>query len=99
MHDAINDDVLNARVFALGVLADEDSVNVVIRGFVAGDGFAGANVSKKVESATEGQVERDMAFADGGLPGNQRWERFCMRVSVIRPRVLLEQRSFSLRCL
>jgi len=54
LHDAVDNDVLNAGIFALGVFADEDSVNIVVRGFVAGNGFAGANVGEEVEGAAEG---------------------------------------------
>lgn len=67
LHDAVNDDVLDARVFAFGVLADEHRVDVVVWGFVARDGFAGADVGEEVEGAAEGEVEGDVAFADGGL--------------------------------
>ena len=76
LHDAVDDDVLDAGVFALGVFADEDRVNIVVGGFVAGDGLAGADVGEKVEGAAKGEVERDMAFTDWGLKDNQPGE-FC----------------------
>lgn len=73
LDDAVNNDVLDARVLALGVLADEDSVNTVVGGLVASNGAAGAQVGEEVESATESQVEGDMALADGGLGDNVRY--------------------------
>ena len=67
LHDAVDDLVLDARVLALGVLADEDGVDIVVGGLVAGDGHAGAEVGEEVEGAAEGEVEGDVALADGGL--------------------------------
>ena len=69
LDDAVDDDVFDARVFAFGVLADEDEVDVVVGGFVAGYGFARAHVGEEVEGAAEREVEGDVAFADGGLCG------------------------------
>lgn len=66
--------MLNAGVFALGVFADENGVDIVVGGFIACNGFAGADVSEEVEGTAEGEVQRDMAFADGSLPGHQRQE-------------------------
>jgi len=57
LHNAINDDVLDAAVFTFSILTDEDGVDVVVGGFVAGNGFAGADVGKKVESSAESEVE------------------------------------------
>ena len=67
MDDAVDNDVLDARIFALGIFTDENGVDVVVGGLVAGDGFAWADVSEEVESAAKGEVERDMAFANGRL--------------------------------
>lgn len=67
LHDAVDDDVLNARVFTLGVLADEDGVDVVVRRLVAGDGSAGAEVGEEVECSAQGQVKGDVALANRGL--------------------------------
>ena len=86
--------MLNTRVLALGVLTDEDGVNVVIWGFVAGNGFARADVGEKVEGTAEGKVERDMAFADRGL-GDDQLRDLLVELAVIRPRVLLERQSSS----
>lgn len=59
--------MLDTRVLSLGVLADQDGVNVVVSGLVPSNGAAGADIGEEVKGAAEGQVERDMAFADGGL--------------------------------
>jgi hypothetical protein len=67
LDDTVNNDVLNAGVFTLGVLTDEDSVDVVVGGLVASDGLAGTQVGEKVESTTEGQVQGDVTLANGSL--------------------------------
>ena len=67
LDDAVDDDVLDARVFALGVLPDQRDVDVVVGRLVAGDGLAGPHVGEEVEGSPEGQVQRDVAFADGRL--------------------------------
>jgi len=63
LHNAINDDVLDAAIFTFGVLTDEDGVDVVVGGFIAGDGFAGPDVGEEVECSAEGEIEGDVAFA------------------------------------
>ena len=67
LDDTVDDDVLNAGVFTLGVLTDQDGVDIVVGGLVTGNGTAGTDVGEEVESTTEGQVQRDVALADGGL--------------------------------
>ena len=67
LHNAINDDVLNSRVFTLGVLTDKDSVDIVVGGLVPSDRTARTEVGKEVECAAQGEVERDVALANGGL--------------------------------
>lgn len=67
LDDAVDDDVLNAGVFTLGVLTDQDGVHVVVGGLVARNGAAGTDVGEQVEGTTQSQVERDVALADGGL--------------------------------
>jgi len=67
LDDAVHDHVLDARVFAFRVLADQRDVDVVVGRLVAGDGLAGTEVGEEVEGSAEGQVERDVAFADGRL--------------------------------
>jgi hypothetical protein len=57
LDDTVDDDVLNARVFALGVLTDQDGVDIVVGGLVAGDRAARAEVGEEVEGTTEGQVK------------------------------------------
>jgi hypothetical protein len=59
--------VLNARVLALGVLADQDGVDIVVGGLVPSDGPAGPQVGEEVECPAEGEVEGDVALADGSL--------------------------------
>lgn len=67
LDNTVDDNVLNARVLALGVLADQDSVDAVVGGLETGDGTARSQVGEEVECAAEGKVERDMALANGGL--------------------------------
>jgi hypothetical protein len=67
LDNTIDDDVLNARVLSLGVLTDQDGVDVVVRGLEANDGLAGSHVREKVKGSAESEVERDVALADGGL--------------------------------
>lgn len=57
--------MLDARVLALGVLADQDGIDVVVGGLVTGDGPARADVGEEIEGAAEGQVEGDVPFANG----------------------------------
>ena len=59
--------MFNARVLALGVLADQDRVNVVVGCLEAGDGAARPQVGKEVKRPTKGEIERDMAFANWRL--------------------------------
>jgi len=69
LHHAVNHHVLNARVFSLGVLADQDRVDIVIGRLEADNGSAGSHVGEEVEGSAEGQVERDVALADGRCEG------------------------------
>ena len=61
--------MLNARVLALGVLADQDGIDIVVGGLEAGDGAARTQVGEEVEGTAQGEVERDMALAYGGGKG------------------------------
>jgi len=74
LDNTVDNNVLNTRVFTLGVLSDQDSVDVVVRGLVASNGAAGSQVSEEVEGSAEGKVERDVALANGSsertLEGN-----------------------------
>ena len=65
LDNTVHNDVLDARVFTLGVLTDEDGVDVVVGGLVSLDALAGTHVGEQVEGPSEGQVERDVALANG----------------------------------
>lgn len=67
LHHTIHDNMLNARVFTLGVLTDQDGVDVVVGGLVASDRPARAEVGEEVERATESKVKGNMALSNGGL--------------------------------
>lgn len=58
LDNTIDDLVLNARVLSLGVLADEDGVNVVVGGLESNNRLAGADVSVQVEGTKEGGPEK-----------------------------------------
>lgn len=64
---AIDDNVLDTRVFTLGVLTNKNGVDVVIRGLIADDGSAGTKVGEEVEGSAEGKVERNVTLANGCL--------------------------------
>lgn len=67
LHHTIHDNMLNARVFTLGVLTDQDGVDVVVGGLVASDRPARADVGEEIERATESKVKGNMALSNGGL--------------------------------
>lgn len=67
LNDTIDNNVLDARVFTLGVLTDQDRVNAVVGGLEAGHGAAGTEVGEKVEGTAQSQVEGDVALANGSL--------------------------------
>lgn len=67
LDNTINNDVLDARVFTLSVLSDEDGIDAVVWGLEADDGLAGSQVGEKVEGSAEGEVEGDVALADRSL--------------------------------
>lgn len=69
LHNTIDHDMLNTRVFSLGVLTNQNSVHVVVRGLVAGNRSAGPHVGEEVEGPAERQVERDMTLADRSREG------------------------------
>ncbi|KAL9582181.1 MAG: hypothetical protein Q9203_005599, partial [Teloschistes exilis] len=52
LNDAVDDHMLDPRVLSFGVLADEDCVNIVVWGFVAGYRFARADVGEEVECSS-----------------------------------------------
>ena len=80
LDNTVDDDVLNAGVFTLGVLTDQDGVDVVVGGLVASDGSAGTNVGEQVEGTAESKVQRNVSLADGGLYERKR-ERIQQRRS------------------
>lgn len=67
LDNAVNDDVLNAGVLSLGVLSDQDGVNTIVWGLVAGNGATWTNVGEEVECAAEGEIEGDVSLSDWGL--------------------------------
>lgn len=67
LDDTIDNNVLNARVFTLGVLTDQHGINVVVGGLVASDRAAGTQVGEKVEGTTKGKVQRNVALSNGSL--------------------------------
>jgi hypothetical protein len=67
LDNSVDDDVLDARVLALGVLSDQNGVNTVVGGLEAGDGSARSQVGEQVKGSSQGQVEGDVALANGGL--------------------------------
>jgi len=69
LNDTIDDNMFNTRVFTLGVLSDQDGVDIIIRGLVASDGSAGSQISEEVERSSESKVQRDMSLANGGSEG------------------------------
>ena len=67
LNDTINDGVLNTGVFSLGVLSDQDGVDVIVWGLVAGDRSARSDVGEEVEGTTEGKVKGNMSLSNWGL--------------------------------
>lgn len=67
LNHTVDNDVLDTRVLSLGVLTDENCVDIIIRSLVTGDRAAGTDVGEKVEGTTKSQVERDVTLSDGGL--------------------------------
>lgn len=84
LNNAIDDLVLNSGVFTLGVLTDEDSVDIVVGGLEAGDGAAGADVGEKVEGAAESKVKGDVALSDGSLEDSVRNSRITPGEAVVK---------------
>lgn len=67
LYDTFDDDVLDAGILSLGVLTDQDGVDVVISSLVTGNGAAGTNVGEEVEGTAESEVKGDVTLTDGGL--------------------------------
>lgn len=75
LDDTRNNDVLDTRVLTLGVLTDEDGVDIIVRGLVTYNRLTRTDVGKQVESSSESQVKRNMALSNrsgqGSLKGNK----------------------------
>jgi hypothetical protein len=56
--------MLDTRVLPLSVLANENSVDVIVRRLEALDRDAGTDVGEEGEGPAECEVEGDMALAD-----------------------------------
>lgn len=69
LDNAIDDLVLNTRVFALGVLTDGDDVHVIVQRLVALEAAAGTYVGVKVELLAQSQVQGAVTLADGRHEG------------------------------
>jgi hypothetical protein len=67
LDDTIDNDVLNTGVFTLGVLTDQDSIDTVVGGLVAGNGAARTDVGEQVESAAQSKVQGNVTLTNGGL--------------------------------
>lgn len=64
LNDTIDDLVLDTGVLSLGVLSDENGVDVVVGGLETDDGRARSNVGEEVEGSSEGEVEGDVSLSD-----------------------------------
>lgn len=60
----LTDFVFNAGIFSFSVFTNQDSVDIVIGSFEALDGDTWTDVGEKIKSATQGQVEGNVAFAN-----------------------------------
>ncbi len=69
LDNAVDNDVLDTGVLSLGVLTDQDGVDVVVGGLEALNAPAGTDVGEEVEGTAECQVERDVALANGCREG------------------------------
>lgn len=67
--------MLDTRVLSLGVLTDENGVDVVVSSLVTVDGNTWANVCEKGKGTTKSQVERDVTLADRGSEGTLESDR------------------------
>lgn len=67
LDNTFDDDVLDAGVLSLGIFTDQDGVDVVVGGLVAGNRPTRTNVGEEVEGTAESQVEGDVALTDGCL--------------------------------
>ena len=56
--------MLDSRVFSFCVLADKNSVNIVVWGLETLDGNARADVREEIEGPSECKIQRDVSLAD-----------------------------------
>ena len=56
--------MFNARVFTLGILTDQNGVDVVVGSLEALDGNARPDVGEEVECPSEGKVEGNVTLSD-----------------------------------
>lgn len=68
LNDTIDNDMFDTRVFAFGILADQDSVNTVIWSLISSNRSARSYVCEKIECTTEGKIERNVTFSNWSLP-------------------------------
>ena len=66
LHHTVDNNVLNAGVFTLGVLTDQDGVDTIVGGLVASNGAARTDVGEQVEGPAQSQVQGDVTLTDGG---------------------------------
>jgi hypothetical protein len=59
--------VLDTRVLALGILSDQDGIDIIVRGLETGYGAARSQIGEEVECASQGKIKRDMALTNRGL--------------------------------
>ena len=67
LDNTINDNMLDTGVLSLGVLTDEDCVDIVVRCLETFDRLAGTDVREEVECAAKSEVQGDVTFANGCL--------------------------------
>jgi hypothetical protein len=49
LDNSIDDDMLNTGVLSFSIFSDQNSINIIVRSFVASNGPAGPNVCEEVE--------------------------------------------------
>ena len=67
LHNTVYDNMLNTRVFSLGILSDKHCIDIIVGGLISSNRSAGSDIGEEIERSSEGQVERDMTFSNGGL--------------------------------
>lgn len=64
LNDTVDNLVFDTGVLSLGVLTDDDRVDVIVRSLESFYGSARTNVGVKRESTTKGKVERNVTLSD-----------------------------------